>query len=118
MHFFKTAIRESVIPDIQVRLLKLCLNEDENGIILPITKRDSHNMVFRADWVLQEVISDKIKQKQENIPLVIRKRRLYEDALKKEKEERLKQNFEKLLGTKTVPIKMRKYLLYQEIRAS
>lgn len=118
MRFDETAIRKSVIPDIQVKLLKLCLNEDENGIIMPITERDSHNLDFRADCVLQEVIIGKIKQKQENLPLVIRKRRLYEDTLKKEKEERLKQNFEKLLDTKTVPIKMRKYLLYQEIRAS
>lgn len=32
----RIAIRESVIPDINVKLLDLCLNDDENGTLIKI----------------------------------------------------------------------------------
>ncbi len=110
-------IRKSIIPDIHVKLLDLCLSEDENGILMPITKRDSKSMDFRMDWALQDVITSRIKQKTECIPLVIRKRQLYEEAIKKDKEEKLKHNLELLFESKNVPITKRKYLLYQQARA-
>lgn len=112
-----TILRKSVIPDIQVKLLDLCLNDDENGILMPITKRESKNIEFRADWALQDVITSRIKQKYECVPLVIRKRQLYEESVKKDEEEKLKHSLEQLFEFKNVPITKRKYLLYQRARA-
>lgn len=34
MSFKKTEFRESIIPDIQVKLRSLCLDDDENGIVI------------------------------------------------------------------------------------
>lgn len=110
-------LRKSVIPDIQVKILDLFLNDDENGILMPITKRESKNIEFRADWVLRDVITSRIKQKQECLPFVIRKRQLYEEAIKKDNEEKLKHDLARLCEFKNVPITMRKYLLYQQAKA-
>lgn len=114
----KSAIlRKTIIPDIQVKLLDLCLSDNENGILIPITKRESKNIEFRADWALQDVITSRIKQKQECLPLVIRKRQLYEEAIRKNKEEKLKHGLKQLFEFTNVPIIMRKYLLYQQAGA-
>ena len=111
----RTQIRDAIIPDASVRLLSLCLSDDENGIVVPITQRKSKCLDFRAYWALQSVIKERIENKA--IPLVLRKRQLYENATKKEPESNSKLYVNELLALNAVPIFMRKHLLYQDCRA-
>lgn len=79
----KIEIRDAIIPDIHVRLLDLCLEEGENGILMPI--------------------------------------KFYEESRKNQKENEepeVQDNLDKLLNFKTVPITMRKFLMYKHCQAS
>lgn len=107
-------IRESVIPDIQVKILALCLDDNENGILLSSTQRVSKSMDFRADWALRDIITTKIQNQQKAIPLTLRKKMLYDNTLKETKSLSI---IEKLSDYEILPINMRKLLLYKDCRA-
>ncbi len=108
-------IRECIIPDISVKILNLCLSDDENGILMPITQRKSKTMDFRADWALQSVIKERIENK--TLPLVLRKKQLYENRKKLDDLEKKSNGLEDLLQTGCAPFLLRKHLLYQQCRA-
>ena len=96
----KGKIRTNVIPDIQVKILALCLNENENGII-PRINNETNLLDYRADQVFQETIKNKI-EKQKNIITLELKKSLVN----------------KLSDFEVLPITMRKHLLCKESRAS
>ena len=54
-------IRKEIIPDVQTKILELCLSDDENGLFIQSTKRKSQVLEFRADWALKDIISERIK---------------------------------------------------------
>ena len=112
-------IRDSVIPDVSVRLLELCLSNDENGIFIPSTQRSSKKLDFRGDWALQEIINERIKKEhtQVAIPLVLRKRELYKKINSNTSNEQKSQKIEELLSSGKTPITLRKLLLYKQSRA-
>ena len=111
----KTRIREAIIPDISVKLLNLCLGEDENGILMPITQRKTKDMDFRADWALQNVIKERIEKKA--LPLVLRKKQLYENSIICLEIEKKQPSLDYLFKNGPAPIMMRKHLLNLNSRA-
>lgn len=112
-------IRESVIPDISVKLLDLYLSEDENEFYLPRTQRVKGGLEYGADLVLQTHIKKCIeKDCSQTLPLVLRKKQLLEKISKTKEQPAESKKIEDLFTDKKVPIIMRKYLLYQHSRAS
>ena len=106
-------IRSAVIPDMQVRLLNLCLNDDENGMQAYVTYRESTSINWHSDSILQEIISDRISNKATLLPIAQRKRKIYEDAVKQKEQEA--DNFWKTVNNLgAMPITVRKYLLCQQ----
>lgn len=79
--YFESNVRKEIIPDVQMKMLELCLSDDENGIFMPSTKRKSQVSDFRADWALKDIISERIKNSQRPLPLALRKKKLYEESL-------------------------------------
>lgn len=91
---FGAQIRDSIIPDSSVKLMALCLSDDDNELFLPSTQRKSKDIEFRGDWALQEIIQERIKSEQERIkhdkiedifsngpaPIILRKLLLYKQA--------------------------------------
>ena len=116
----RAKIRTSIIPDSSVKLLELCLSDEENGIFIPTTQRKTSNIEFRGDWALQNVITERIQKSysQPNIqPLVLRKRELLKSKKQIKKSTEETQKIEEIFKQGNVPIMMRKFLLYQQIRA-
>ena len=107
-------IRDAIIPDIQVKLLALCLSDDENGI-LTSTQRKANSLDFQADIALRDLINQRINNNSKALPLVMRKRQLYEKRIKESKEEN--DIIKRLEDFTTVPLMLRKHLLYKESRA-
>lgn len=106
-------IRRPIVPDISVKLLDLCLSPDESGILMPPVQRRSKMLEYCADLTLKELISQRLKDKEAAVPLVMRKRNLYEKSKAAEKEEPL----EEVFFSKVAPITMRKHLLHKQCRA-
>lgn len=92
----RAQIRESIIPDSSVKLMALCLSEEENEIFMPATRRKSRELEYRGDWALQEIISERIARD---------KARTNRDKI------------EKLVNNGPTPIVLRKLLLYKQARA-
>lgn len=109
-------IRDNVVPDIQVKMLKLCLSDDENGIVIP-TSRLYNNLEYRNDYVFREILADRINAKQTLLPLTIRKIKIYTNTLKELEVANLIEKIENMSTNGQVPITMRKYLLYNQCRA-
>ncbi len=104
------SVRKMIIPDISVKILDLCLSDGENGISAVTTQRESGVSDYRCDSVLQEVISLRITEGYKALPLTLRKRKIYEDTLKEQKE--LLQNcIDNMLQNGIAPIILRKHLL-------
>lgn len=95
----KGKIRTEVIPDLQVKILALCLSDDENGIN-PRISTDTKLLSYKADEILRETIQNKIKKSKQAIASEL--------------------NFglmDKLAQYEVLPITMRKHLLYKDCRA-
>ena len=108
-------IRRSVIPDISVKILKLCLDESENDFLFSCTRRPSGNFEYLNDIVLREVITEKICNKRDFVPITLRKKHLYE---KIKNEQSCTENKLVYLNNMTcVPITMRKHILYSQVQA-
>ena len=110
----KGCIRESVIPDIQVKILKLCLHDNENGVLTPSIDLTTRTPEYRTNLILQEVIKSKIEKQKKAIPITLRKKYLYQNSLKNHTKNILTEKFSQY---QIVPITMRKHILYQECRA-
>ena len=106
-------IRKSIIPDISVKFLDLCLSADENGILMPPLHRESKMMEYRADIALKELISQKLRSRELAIPLAMRKRQLYMNS----RNSKSSGDLDDLFVSGTVPIFMRKHLLCRQSRA-
>lgn len=105
-------IRKSIIPDIQVKMLELCLSDGENGIMPCCTERIPKGIDYRTDSVLREVILQRIDQHSKLLPLTQRKKELYNIHKKNSV------NFlEKLSVYNNLPIFMRKHLLCKGFKA-
>lgn len=91
----------------------LYIDDDiKQKLTIPVTKRMSNP---QGNNLIENIINQNIKNNQ-NIPLVMRKRLMCEKRLKQEQEQ---ENFIKQLEIYvTVPISLRKHLLYKEARAS
>ena len=90
MSLRKFKFRESIVPDLSVKILDLCLNSDENGIAAPSTRRRAYSFEYGADQILKEVISKRIENHAKPVPLSQRKRSIYEQALKENTKKELK----------------------------
>lgn len=115
----RAKFRDSIIPDSSIKLLELCLTDEDNEIFMASTQRYSMNLNFRSDWALQDIISEKLKKhqpKQEILPLVLRKRKLCKNIITTEKPTLKTQKIEELFEGGKAPIMMRKFLLYQQTR--
>ena len=110
----KGLIRKSVVPDIQVKILELCLSDEENGLLMPSTKRHSNSIDFRADWALKEIISSKIENQKKGVPLVLRKKQLYDKSINHNK---ISDIYDRIYNIRILPITIRKHLLYKDCRA-
>lgn len=100
-------IRKSIVPDIQVRLLTICLSDNENGIF---TTQRGEDILCDNNFVFKEIISNRINS--QHIPLTQRKKLLYEISKNK------KDNFyEALEDYNILPITMRKHMLIKSPRA-
>ena len=93
---FGIEVRASIIPDSSVKLMALCLSDDDNEIFMPSTHRQAKELEFRADWALQEIIKERIKRETE---------RIRQDKI------------EYIFCNGPVPIILRKLLLYNQARA-
>ena len=111
----KIEVRKSIIPDIQTKLLALCLSDDENGVIIPVTQRESRILNYQADYVLKEVIQERIKNNSNILPLALRKKQIYEKSLKEAQKNSV---YKQLEEYSVIPISLRKHLLCKDSRAS
>ena len=109
----KPIIRDMVIPDIQVKILKLCLGEDENGIVTSRAPSKIPIETHRTDIALKEIISRKIREHEENISLDLKKKAIYDVSANDIFNDKLNM----LFPSDVVPITMRKHLLYVRTRA-
>lgn len=110
-------IRDSVIPDLSVKLLNLCLSTNENEILIPQTQRENCDLNFQADITLKEIITQKINNESKGLPLALRKKKLYEKIILESKKEKKENDFEDIFTLEVVPITMRKHLLCRQCRA-
>ena len=110
-------IRESVIPDISVKLLNLCLGPDENGVLMPPTHRTARSLEYRADVTLKEMIAQRLCDKKEALSLAIKKRKIYEITENNPEDLNKSNDFDKLFSLGVVPINLRKHMLYHQCRA-
>lgn len=113
----ETRIRESVIPDLSVKMLNLCLEDEEISVLFPPTSRATRTMEYRADVTLKELISEKIKDSSNALPLSLRKKKLYQKTTEEIQNQVAASVIENLRSLQVVPIMMRKHTLYEQCRA-
>lgn len=82
-------------------------------LTIPVNKRMSNPQVNN---LIENLINQNFKNNQ-NIPLVMRKRLMYEKRLQQEQDQKQENIIKQLETYITVPISLRKHLLYKETRA-
>ena len=114
---WESDIRKEVIPNAQIKLLDLCVEQDVDQILMPPTQRKSNTVEFRADWALKDVIKQRIEFNKDVLPLVLRKRKIYEKSLMQFKNKIETSDYSVFAESDFVPITLRKHLLYLKSRA-
>lgn len=113
----KEQIRSSIIPDASVKLLDLYFDIEEQEIFAPTTQRKEKSEDTEKS-ILQEIIQDRIDDEIKHLPLVLRKRKLYENAIINNSIKPEEIELARIASNGIVPIMLRKYLLLKQARAS
>ena len=113
----KHKIRDSVIPDIQTKVLRLLLCEEENGICDNKIVKRTNFIEDRTESILKEIVYERIKQAKKGIPLVLRKKIIYEQHINELKIEEETNKLQAVTNSNILPINKRKLLLCKQIRA-
>ena len=111
-------IREEIVPSLSTKLLDIYLSENETEIFSPTTQRKRSIVSTQNDSILNEIIQEKIDNEIQKIPLVLRKRKLYENSIKNIEISQKEIQLSQIATNSVVPIIARKFLLLKQARAS
>ena len=97
--------RSNIIPSDSVKILSLCLGDDENGILLDKPRLNTNRLEYNQDSILSNMIAQKIQQQKNKVEKRLKPKVYYNE------EQNL--SLEKIPFNHHVPITLRKHLLYK-----
>lgn len=110
MRSYYKKIRETIIPDIQVKMLDLCLSDNTSQMFIPTTPSAQRQISINTDNLYQEIINTRLKNKK--LSRACKNKLLYESVTMEIIDLKEPVPLYEILSTKIVPITLRKHLLY------
>ena len=97
--------RTNIIPSDSVKILSLCLDDDENGILPDEPRLNTNRLEYNRDSILSDMIAQKIQQQKNKVEKRLKAKVYYN--------EELNLSLEKMHLSRYVPINLRKHFLYK-----